>query len=367
MVYATEETPLGTAGSVRNAMDELDERFLVISGDVLTDIDLAAIVDVPRRARGAGHHRPGPRSRTRSSSASSSPTRTARSSASSRSRRGARCSATPSTPASSCSSPRSSTTSRPTGPSTSPSEVFPALLADGKPLFGAVAEGYWEDVGTLEAYLRGPQGHPRRQGRRSTSPASSSSDGVWLGEGAEIHPEATVDGPGGHRRQLPGRGRRPHRRVHGARHATSGCGPTPTSSARSCTTTPTSARACGCAAPSSAAPATCARGVRVRGGRRARRRVLRRRERRARPGREGLPVQDGRGGRRRQLLDRLGVARRPAACSAATAWPGLANVDITPELATRVAMAYGTHAQEGHHGHHLARLEPRRPACSSGR
>src|SRR4051794_15178622 len=44
MVYATEEEPLGTAGSVRNAMDELDERFLVISGDVLTDIDLAKIV-----------------------------------------------------------------------------------------------------------------------------------------------------------------------------------------------------------------------------------------------------------------------------------------------------------------------------------
>src|SRR3546814_992559 len=44
MVYATEETPLGTAGSVRNAMDVLDERFLVISGDVLTDIDLTAIV-----------------------------------------------------------------------------------------------------------------------------------------------------------------------------------------------------------------------------------------------------------------------------------------------------------------------------------
>ena len=44
MVYATEETPLGTAGSVRNARDELDDRFLVISGDVLTDIDLGAIV-----------------------------------------------------------------------------------------------------------------------------------------------------------------------------------------------------------------------------------------------------------------------------------------------------------------------------------
>src|SRR5215471_19458058 len=43
MVYATEENPLGTAGSVRNAMDELQETFLVISGDVLTDVDLGAI------------------------------------------------------------------------------------------------------------------------------------------------------------------------------------------------------------------------------------------------------------------------------------------------------------------------------------
>ena len=45
MRYATEEAPLGTAGSVRNAMAELDETFLVISGDVLTDVDLGAIVE----------------------------------------------------------------------------------------------------------------------------------------------------------------------------------------------------------------------------------------------------------------------------------------------------------------------------------
>src|SRR6188474_381402 len=44
MVYATEDSPLGTAGSVRNAMEHLTERFLVISGDVLTDIDLSAII-----------------------------------------------------------------------------------------------------------------------------------------------------------------------------------------------------------------------------------------------------------------------------------------------------------------------------------
>src|SRR5487761_1784668 len=52
MVYATEETPLGTAGSVRNAMDELDEPFLVISGDVLTDVDLGEVVHF-HRDRGA--------------------------------------------------------------------------------------------------------------------------------------------------------------------------------------------------------------------------------------------------------------------------------------------------------------------------
>src|SRR5687768_11540513 len=40
--YATEEEPLGTAGSVKNAEHFLDETFLVISGDTLTDVDLSA-------------------------------------------------------------------------------------------------------------------------------------------------------------------------------------------------------------------------------------------------------------------------------------------------------------------------------------
>lgn len=38
--YYVEETPLGTAGSVHNAEDFLDETFLVISGDAITDFDL---------------------------------------------------------------------------------------------------------------------------------------------------------------------------------------------------------------------------------------------------------------------------------------------------------------------------------------
>ncbi len=50
MRYATEDSPLGTAGSVRNAADELDDTFLVISGDVLTDIDLGELVKVHRES-----------------------------------------------------------------------------------------------------------------------------------------------------------------------------------------------------------------------------------------------------------------------------------------------------------------------------
>ncbi|WHH58874.1 sugar phosphate nucleotidyltransferase [Petroclostridium sp. X23] len=38
--YFIEETPLGTAGSVKNAEEFLDDTFIVISGDALTDIDL---------------------------------------------------------------------------------------------------------------------------------------------------------------------------------------------------------------------------------------------------------------------------------------------------------------------------------------
>ncbi len=42
--YVVEDRPLGTAGSVRNAASLLEETFIVISGDALTDIDLTQAV-----------------------------------------------------------------------------------------------------------------------------------------------------------------------------------------------------------------------------------------------------------------------------------------------------------------------------------
>jgi mannose-1-phosphate guanylyltransferase/phosphomannomutase len=50
--YFVEDKPLGTAGSVRAARDFLTETFVVISGDALTDVDLNQAIAFHRR-RGA--------------------------------------------------------------------------------------------------------------------------------------------------------------------------------------------------------------------------------------------------------------------------------------------------------------------------
>lgn len=49
MQYFVEEVPLGTAGSVRAAREFLNETFIVISGDALTDIDLGLAMDFHRQ------------------------------------------------------------------------------------------------------------------------------------------------------------------------------------------------------------------------------------------------------------------------------------------------------------------------------
>jgi len=51
----TEEEPLGTAGAVRNLDRELGgERFFVLNGDVITSVDLGAMVEFHRRRKAVG-------------------------------------------------------------------------------------------------------------------------------------------------------------------------------------------------------------------------------------------------------------------------------------------------------------------------
>src|SRR3954470_7686631 len=51
--YSVEETPLGTAGSVRLASDPLEDTTLIISGDALCDIDLTQLVEFHRERNAA--------------------------------------------------------------------------------------------------------------------------------------------------------------------------------------------------------------------------------------------------------------------------------------------------------------------------
>jgi mannose-1-phosphate guanylyltransferase/phosphomannomutase len=51
MRYFIEETPLGTAGSVKNGENFLDDTFIVISGDALTDIDLSKAITFHREKK----------------------------------------------------------------------------------------------------------------------------------------------------------------------------------------------------------------------------------------------------------------------------------------------------------------------------
>src|SRR5271155_4599495 len=147
-VYAPESPPLGTAGSVRNARDELDERFLVLSGDVLTDIDLAQVVDFHDARGGLA---------TLALKAVENPLEF-----------GIVITRDDGSIERFLEKPTwgqvfSDTINTgiyvlepeifdfiPDGrPVDFSEEVFPAVLDAGRPLFGAVTDGYWEDVGTL--------------------------------------------------------------------------------------------------------------------------------------------------------------------------------------------------------------------------
>src|SRR3954453_5274106 len=193
MVYATEETPLGTAGSVLNARQELTERFLVISGDVLTDFDLSEIVAFHDEKKALA---------TIGLKAMENPLEfgivITREDGSierflEKPTWGQVFSDTINTGIFILEPEIFDFIAEGQAVDFS-SEVFPALLDAGKPLYGAVAEGYWEDVGTLEAYVRAHK--DILDGKVEIDiPGFRMEHGVWVGEGAEVNPDAVVDGP----------------------------------------------------------------------------------------------------------------------------------------------------------------------------
>ncbi|MFC4587773.1 mannose-1-phosphate guanyltransferase [Sphaerisporangium corydalis] len=192
--YATEEIPLGTAGSVKNAADKLrDERFLVISGDALTDIDLTDMIRF-HEENGAmvtiGLKRvPNPLEfgiiivdeQGRVQRFLEKPTW------------GQVFSDTVNTGVY-VMEPEVLDEVAPGVPVDWSSDVFPKLLARGAPLYGYVTGGYWEDVGTHESYLKAQA--DALSGRvRLDADGFELSPGVWVAEGASVDPDAILKGP----------------------------------------------------------------------------------------------------------------------------------------------------------------------------
>src|SRR5439155_22409334 len=73
-------------------------------------------------------------------------------------------------------------------------DVFPRLLDDGRPLYGDVVHGYWEDVGTTDAYVRAHRDVLDRTAELEIG-GTEAQPRVWIGEGAEVASGAAVEGP----------------------------------------------------------------------------------------------------------------------------------------------------------------------------
>ena len=210
--YSVEELPLGTAGSVRLASAKLDETFLVISGDALCDVDLGSLV-ARHKEKGAAvtiglksvdnplefgivvTDEDGKVERFLEKPSW-----------------GQVFSDTINTgiyvlepevlkhvPAD--------------GPYDFSKELFPLLLEMGRPIYGHVLDGYWQDIGNLDQYRQANFDALDEKVRLNIEGVRLRGN-VWIGEGADIHDVGGDRRPGLHRQPLPDRARRVDRPVH---------------------------------------------------------------------------------------------------------------------------------------------------------
>jgi mannose-1-phosphate guanylyltransferase / phosphomannomutase len=191
--YSVEENPLGTAGSVRLASDRLDETFLVISGDALCDIDLRKIVDFHQEKEAAV---------TIGLKSVENPLEfgIVVTDDDGRVERflekpswGQVFSDTINTGIYVLEPEvlRHIPTDRPFDFS---KELFPLLLEMGRPIYGYVCEGYWQDSGNLDQYRQANFDALDEKVQLNVEGLRIRGD-VWIGEGVEIDDVEGVEGP----------------------------------------------------------------------------------------------------------------------------------------------------------------------------
>jgi mannose-1-phosphate guanylyltransferase/phosphomannomutase len=209
--YSVEESPLGTAGSVRLAAKQLDETFVVISGDALCDVDLSALIAFHKEREAAV---------TIGLKAVDNPLEFGIV-VTDEEGRIERFLEKPSW--SQVFSDTINTgiyvlepevlrhvpTDRPFDFS---KELFPYLLEMGRPLYGFVMDGYWQDIGNLDQY-RQANFDALEENVRLNVPGIRIRGNVWLGEGVEVGDLDQIEGPafiGNYCRVAPGANVGPH-------------------------------------------------------------------------------------------------------------------------------------------------------------
>lgn len=191
--YFIEDVPLGTAGSVKNLEPELDQTFLVISGDVLTDIDLTSLVEFHRRQGAAV---------TIALTTVESPLEYGVVMTDDDGRI-TRFYEKPSwgevfsdqvNTGIYVIEPEVLRRIEPGRVFDFSQNLFPLLLEAGQPLFGYRADGYWCDVGNHDQYLQAQV--DILEGRTTFDIGGSQlAERVWVGPGVEIAPSVELVGP----------------------------------------------------------------------------------------------------------------------------------------------------------------------------
>jgi mannose-1-phosphate guanylyltransferase/phosphomannomutase len=191
--YSIEELPLGTAGSVRLASAKLDETFLVISGDALCDLDLSSLV--------ARHEETGA-AVTIGLKSVDNPLEfgIVVTDEDGRVERflekpswGQVFSDTINTGIYVL-DPEVLTHVPADEPYDFAKELFPLLLEMGRPIYGHVLDGYWQDIGNLDQYRQANFDALDENVRLNISGVRLRGN-VWIGEGADIHDVEEIEGP----------------------------------------------------------------------------------------------------------------------------------------------------------------------------
>ena len=201
--WITETEPLGTAGAIAGALDLLEGTFLALNGDILTDMDLGALLEVHRARKAVAtialHQVEDARPFGLVEAEADGRVLAFREKPEEAVPGSINAGVYVLEPAAVAKVPRGRMVSI-------ERETYPDLIAGGAPVFSAVASGYWLDLGTPEAYLRAHAdaldgriaeyrglARPFLAGGARVEPGATVGPHVVMGPGAVVAAGADVD------------------------------------------------------------------------------------------------------------------------------------------------------------------------------